>query len=374
LQGLVEHLSEYLQDDAQVLKTATRDTSARAEVYLSGSMKTERGKRNIERVLEEVAVDGEGDGDQQVHHVLTDSPWDAQALMTTIAVRTSALYTNQPTYQEQDVGYIIDESAHLKKGTQSGGGARQYAGVVGKVDNCQVGVYASLVWQRQTSLINTRLFLPACWTEDDARWEKAGIPEAPRGPQTKPQLAWEMLKADLQAGVRFGGVGGDGLYGHGYEVRSAVEDLGLTVLFDVHHDQPIYLEKPEIAVPEKTPGRGRPPTLPHTDARSTTVKAYQEGLREADWQEVEVRDTDKGSLTLACHIQEVWGWDRKEHQARRWTLVLSRNEAEKKIKYRLSNADVATTPVSIEIGGRQAVACFSPFFPWRFHVIFVLYL
>lgn len=344
MQGLVEHLSDYLQDYAQVLKTETRDTSALAEVYISGLMKTERGKRNIERILEEVEVDGEGDEYQQVQQFLTDSPWDAPALMTTMAVQTSALYAHQPTYQEQDVGYIIDESAHLKKGTQSVGVARQYAGVVGKVDNCQVGVYASLVWQRQTTLINTRLFLPECWTEDDARCEQAGIPEAKRGHQTKPQLALAMLKADLKAGVRFGWVGGDGLYGHGYELSYAVDDLGLTFLFDVHCDQPIYVEEPEIAVPEKPPGRGRPPTRPQTDARSTTVKAYQEGLREADWQKILVRDTDKGSLTLTCHIKEVWVWDGKEHQARRWTLVISRNDAEKTIKYSLSNAEATTTP------------------------------
>jgi len=58
--------------------------------------------------------------------------------------------------------------------------SRQYAGVDGKVDNCQVGVYASLVWQNYTSLINCRLFLPECWSKDSARCLKAGIPEDKR--------------------------------------------------------------------------------------------------------------------------------------------------------------------------------------------------
>ncbi len=56
------------------------------------------------------------------------------------------------------------------------GVARQYAGVVGKVENCQVGVYTSLVWQSHTALINCKLFLPECWSSDNARCEKAGIP------------------------------------------------------------------------------------------------------------------------------------------------------------------------------------------------------
>jgi len=328
-----------------VLKTETRDTSALAERYISGLLETERGKGNIERMLEEVDVDDEGDGYQQVQQFITDSPWDAIEVMEKVAGDTSALYASQSTYQEQDVGYIIDESAHLKKGTQSVGVARQYAGVVGKVDNCQVGVYVSLVWQTRTSLINTRLYLPECWTEDETRCENAGIPATAREHKTKQQLALEMLKADMAVGVRFGWVGGDGLYGHGDELSYAINDLGLTFLFDVHCDQPVYVKAPEIAVPQKKPGRGRPPTLPTTEAQPITAKAYQEGLRESDWQEVAVRETTKGVLTLSMHVRRVWVWDKQELQARCWTLVISHNKADNRLKYSLSNGDVETTPL-----------------------------
>ncbi|WP_420825828.1 transposase [Thiocystis violacea] len=47
--------------------------------------------------------------------------------------------------------------------------ARQYAGVIGKVENCQVGVYASLVFNSHSTLINERLFLPEFWTSDPKR-------------------------------------------------------------------------------------------------------------------------------------------------------------------------------------------------------------
>lgn len=353
LQGLIDHLTDYLQDYRGVLKTETRDTGLLAERYISGLLHTERGKGNIERMVEEVEIDGDGDGYQQVQQFITDSPWEATAVMERAACQLSALYARQSAYQEQDVGYIIDESAHLKKGMQSVGVARQYAGVIGKVDNCQVGVYASLVWQSHTSLVNTRLYLPECWTADDARCEKAGIPKADRVHKTKPQLGLEMLKADMAAGVRVGWVGGDGLYGHGYEFSYAVDDLGLTFLFDVHCDQSVYLEAPAISVPEKKPGRGRKPTLPQTDAQPITVKAYQEGLSERDWQDVEVRTTTKGVLTLSMHVRRVWVWDKHEHQARYWTLVISRNTSEKKLKYSLSNADVETTPLE-QFAYRQA--------------------
>lgn len=57
-------------------------------------------------------------------------------MMEKVARDTSALYASQPGYQEHELGYIVDESAHLKKGTQSVGVARQYAGVVGKIRLC----------------------------------------------------------------------------------------------------------------------------------------------------------------------------------------------------------------------------------------------
>ena len=96
-----------------------------------------------------------GDSYQRIQQFITDSPWSASAVITAMALNCSDLYANQPNYRSRDVGYVIDESAHRKKGKQSVGVARQYAGVIGKVDNCQVGVYASLVWQSHSTLIVT---------------------------------------------------------------------------------------------------------------------------------------------------------------------------------------------------------------------------
>ncbi|MCG8552673.1 MAG: hypothetical protein MI799_19890 [Desulfobacterales bacterium] len=56
-----------------------------------------------------------------------------------------------------------------------------------------------------------------------------------------------MLKADIEAGVRFGWVGGDRLYGHGHELNYAIEDMGLTFLLDIHKDQAVYMQKPMIS-------------------------------------------------------------------------------------------------------------------------------
>ncbi len=98
-------------------------------------------------------LDMDGDGYQQMQNFITDSPWEALKVINAVACKTSDLYVLQPGYAEADVGYIIDESAHLKKGKCSVAVARQYAGVIGKVENCLAGVYSSLVWQNHTGLI-----------------------------------------------------------------------------------------------------------------------------------------------------------------------------------------------------------------------------
>ena len=152
LDNMVGNLSDYLQEYKDFFRTATKDTSELSELYISGLLKTEHGRRNIERMYEELDMDG--DGYQQIQNFITDSPWEALKVINAVACNTSDLYAPQQGYAEADVGYIIDESAHLKKGKCSVAVARQYAGVIGKVENCQVGVYSSLVWQNHTGLIN----------------------------------------------------------------------------------------------------------------------------------------------------------------------------------------------------------------------------
>ena len=152
LQQLPSKLSFHIDEYYDYFQTETSNSLDLGQAYIQGLFKTEAGKRNMERLNEE--LDLAGSGYQRIQHFITNSTWSAQRLIDTIARKTSDLYTSQDTYRLRDVGYIIDESAHLKKGKHSVGVARQYAGVIGKVENCQVGVYASLVWNSHSTLIN----------------------------------------------------------------------------------------------------------------------------------------------------------------------------------------------------------------------------
>jgi SRSO17 transposase len=83
---------------------------------------------------------------------------------------------------------IFDESGFPKKGRDSVGVARQYCGALGKVESCQVGVFAAYASRHGYALVDKRLFMPEAWfTETSAaRRTKCEVPEDV-GFQTKPQ-------------------------------------------------------------------------------------------------------------------------------------------------------------------------------------------
>jgi SRSO17 transposase len=338
----VDHLSSHLEDYREYFRTETFDCHELSEAYIAGLLKTEPGKRNIERLNEE--IDMPGNGYQRMQQFITDSPWSADNLIRAIAKNTSNLYAEQTDYKRLDVGYIVDESDHLKKGNRSVGVARQYAGNIGKVENCQVGVYASLVWQSHSTLINNRLFLPMSWTSDPARCEKAGIPAEARQFKTKLELAIDMVQSDMAAGVEFDWVGGDGFYGHGLEFGNTLENIGLKFLLDVHCDQRIYTIKPNLFVPEKISKRGPKPTKKQADRDSNKVEWYAKHLEPFEWETITIRNGTKGPITLSIHITQVWVWDGEADEVTERVLVMSRKPGETKIKYSLSNFDYQSTP------------------------------
>ena len=119
LDNLVVNLSDYLDEYEDCFRTQTQNNSELSEYYISGLLKTEHGRRNIERLHEELDMDG--DGYQQLQNFITDSPWDSAKLISAVARKTSDLYARQPGYDESNVGYVFDETAHIKKGKESVG-------------------------------------------------------------------------------------------------------------------------------------------------------------------------------------------------------------------------------------------------------------
>jgi SRSO17 transposase len=313
-----------------------KDVGSHARSYLSGLMGTQR-RKNIERIESDVA-DSNYQGMQQF---LSDSPWSHEALMRQVADEAEAVLG-----RHSDTALYLDESSFLKKGKASVGVKRQYCGRVGKLENCQVGVFLSLGAGAKVAPVDFRLFLPEEWAQDTARCAKAKVPEAHRRHLTKTELALEMIKQAKARGSTHRWIGGDEVYGNNHSFTNALEDLGDVFLMDVARTMRVWTEDPAPAVPVATApkGRGRKAQKPRaqTPGAALTVAALTEARFEAQARSIEIRDSTKGRLHARVWAARVWQWDGDADSARpRWLIV--RQDADGAFKYSLSNCDAQTT-------------------------------
>jgi SRSO17 transposase len=139
------------------------------------------------------------------------------------------------TLGEDDGVILIDESGMPKQGQHSAAVAPQYCGALGKVANCQVGVYVGYASRKGYTLLDGQLFVPEGWFDDDhvALREEVGIPDALTF-QTKPELAVALVEDLMKRKVvpaRW--LAADALYGDSPAFRDAIAGLGLWYVTDI---------------------------------------------------------------------------------------------------------------------------------------------
>jgi SRSO17 transposase len=295
--------------------TKTRASGSQARIYLRGLMQARR--RNIERIRDAVP----GSDEQALHHFIANSPWDHRPVLDKVARDANALLGGT-----DDSFLLIDETGFPKKGRDSVGVARQWCGRLGKVDNCQTAVCASLGKGSIVTLIDTALFMPQEWTRDRARMAEAGVPDTFRTYRTKQELALDLIERALQNGVQFSWVGFDGFYGDNGQFLRMLDGAGLTFLGDVHCDQYIWTADPTT---DKSAKRLR------ADAWAASQSADA-------WRRVEMRHGTKGPMEVEALHGRVWLYQRGEEQAYQWHLIVTRQP--NRFKYSLSNA-APDTPV-----------------------------
>ena len=148
---------------------------------------------------------------------------------------------------------IFDESGFVKKGDDSAGVARQYCGNIGKVENCQVGVFAAYASRHGYCLLGNRLFVPEKWFTDEyaERRKKCKFPQDLEF-RTKPQLAAELLKEVTEGGqVPFRFIVADSTYGNSPDFIDAVDGLtGVTYLVSMPDDTLCWLRRPLVVKKE----------------------------------------------------------------------------------------------------------------------------
>ena len=174
LQGLLPRLEEFVQPFVEHFP-GTEHRRHAAE-YVTGLMS------KLERKT------GEGiayllDQDRQgIQKFIGEVPWDHQPMLGTLAVQVGQ------ELGEPDGVIVFDPSGFPKKGTKSVGVAKQWCGRLGKVENCQVGVYMGYVTRKEHAIVNVRLYLNEEWAKNRSRRKEAGVPKSIKF-QTRHQLA-----------------------------------------------------------------------------------------------------------------------------------------------------------------------------------------
>ena len=330
LQGLPAALSAHLEPFSTFFRSCTRDATATFGGYLRGLFQSERA--NMLRMSEVNAVDH-----QAMQHMLSDGAVDWDGFGDQLADEANTLLGGAQAV------LLIDESGFAKKGERSAGVARQWNGRLGKVDNCQVGVFAALCRGEMASLVDARLYLPRAWADDTPRCERAAIPPDARGYRSKTAIALEMVATAQRRGLDFGYVIVDGGYGKEPAFLYALDGLGCRFVADVHCHQSVYLEDPAPQVPVWS-GRGRPPRHPQAQSAPVRVDHWAAAQPAAAWQRLCLRGGEKGQLVAEYLQTRVWVWDDAQTQARCWHLLVRREVGATTIShYCLSNAPEHTS-------------------------------
>jgi SRSO17 transposase len=219
---------------------------------------------------------------QGLQKFLGQVPWEDRPLLTTLATQVGN------DLGEADGVIVFDPSAFPKKGTKSVGVARQWCGRLGKRENCQVGIYMAYASRKEHAIVNTRLYLPKEWTNDRARCKAAGVPKTTRF-RTRHELALEMLD-EHGALLPHAWVAGDDEMGRPASFRRELSGRGERYLLAVPSNT---LIRDLDAPPPEYAGRG-----PHPMNPFLRVDRWCGRLPESAWTTIEVRDGEKGPLTV----------------------------------------------------------------------------
>ena len=267
---------------------------------------------------------------QPLHHMLSESKWDRRGVRRQLVVDAN-------THFGHPSALLLDESAFGKKGNMSAGVARQWNGRLGKVDNCQVGVFAAVTRDGVASVVDADLYLPEKWAKDTTRCEAVGVPEEAQTFRTKGEIALDMVMRLRREGLHFSFVAFDGGYGHLPWLLGELDGEGETSSLRC-----IRIRRSISRIPHPrwrlvvVEGSSAPSAADHGGAHDGgRVGSHAVGIRLGA---SSIRDGEKGEVMADYLTQRVWVWDGEAPSASRWHLLVRRELDGTKLKFGLSNA------------------------------------
>lgn len=299
--------------------------------YLQGLMLPIKGK-----AIQPMAMALEGGNIQAMQQLIGQGKWKDEKLLA------KHWQLVEETLGEEDGVLIVDGSEFPKKGKHSVGVARQWCGRLGKVANCQAGVFAAYASRMGYTLLDRRLYLHDEWFNEDHRqlWEECGIPEDVTF-KTKPQLALEMLKDIVDEGsLSFRWVACDETFGRDTPLLDEVADLDLWYFAEVPCDTRVWQSRPETMLPEWS-GRGRPPTrerLAPGEPKRRRVDEIASSLPGSGWQAYIIKEGSKGPIAAEFALLRVVAVREGLPGPEVWVIFRRGLGEEAELKIYLSNA------------------------------------
>ena len=242
---------------------------------------------------------------------------------------------------------IFDETGFAKKGNDSIGVAKQYCGTIGKVENCQVGVFAAYASEHGYGLVDKRLYIPEKWFSDkyQHRRVKCKLPEEVEF-KSKPQLAAEMLNDIAQKQtLSFKYVLADSIYGTSPAFIETVESLtGVTYFVSVPENTLCWLKKPmTIEKQYKYKGEMRTKTiLSDVDQKPISVSTLAQNINDYFWYRRQVSEGTKGPIVYEFTRRQVIMSNAGLPQKPVWLLIRRTIEDNPKFSFFICNASAST--------------------------------
>jgi len=326
IEQAIERFDQFHKRFAHYFATKTRTMAHRAKQYMQGQLQYQDLGNMVQ--FEKIVPDSDH---QSLQHFASNSPWEDEPILDDVCKTVSE------RIGEAEHGSIhIDESGFPKQGDDSVGVSRQHCGRLGKVDNCQVGVFLGYAANNHRILLDKRLYLPEKWASDEKRREKCGVPENIEF-QTKAQLGLELIHKAQERGIPFAWIGMDSHYGQQEWLLTALETQESLYIADIPCDTRVWLELPETRVPARKGNRGRKPTKLKADSQPTEARQIASALEQSQWTRMYIRDTERGELWSWLAFLRVYPVRDQLPGPETW-LILRKDEGEKKLKYQFCNA------------------------------------
>jgi SRSO17 transposase len=311
-----------------------KEAQRRSEHYLRGLLVQHSDRRNAENLAEAIP----GATPRALQRFLTEAPWSIDPVITALQ-RFLAERLSTP-----EGVFVIDESGFPKQGSHSVGVAPQYCGALGKVANCQMGVFLAYVSSCGHALIDARLFLPRVWAEDRERCQQAGVPKSVSY-ASKAELGLTLLREARKRGHLEGQwVTADEWYGRGGEFRDELDKDHWRYVLQVPLDLEVFVQ-PAVLEEAQARRRGRKRRRPRLAEGSPRPVAVGKLLKEwaaAGWTTLTVDEGAQGPLTYQFAVRRVWE-SREGLPGRESWLLLRRNQDGSEGRCYLSNAPAETS-------------------------------